>query len=423
MRISSHKKALLAGVSGTALQWYDFALFGYFAPIIASTYFPNDNPVVSLLNAFGILAVGYLLSPFGAMAFGYIGDRYGRKQALTLSILAMAIPTALISLVPGYKIIGVAAPILITLLRMIQGFVASAEFTGSTIFLVEHAPPDKKALYGCLSSSAYSIGFILAGLSVSFFTSSFMPDWGWRLSFALALLGGLLIFFLRTHVQETPEFQQILIQDKPKHPFFTAVKEMPHAIIGIIGIAWMVGIMTYGTFGLMSSYLKVYFHVPLSISALMITLALLVDAMLEPLVALLADKIGYLKIVRAGMIAMLLLSIPIFYLLSSGNTVLTTTGMVSMAILIAITYAPLNAYMVTLFPKQYRYSGFGVAYNIGISLFGGTAPLVMVWLVEKTGNFIAPAWYYILGTLIGLASLEICQISRKKINDLSVVAC
>ena len=134
MTFSSSKKAMLAGISGTVLQWYDFAIFGYFAPIIAANYFPNDNRFVGLLNTFGVFAVGYLLAPMGAVFFGYIGDRYGRKRALTLSILAMAIPTSMISILPGYNMIGIAAPIGITLLRVIQGFVASAEFTGSAIF-------------------------------------------------------------------------------------------------------------------------------------------------------------------------------------------------------------------------------------------------------------------------------------------------
>ena len=179
---------MLAGVSGTALQWYDFAIFGYFAPIIAATYFPSDNPIAAMLSAFGVFAVGYLLAPIGSIVFGLMGDRYGRKRALTLSILAMAIPTSLIALLPGYQTIGIAAPILVTLLRMIQGFVASSEFTGSAIFLVEHAKQGRKAFYGCLTSSGYSMGVILAGLMASLLTAAFMPDWAWRLGFAVALI-------------------------------------------------------------------------------------------------------------------------------------------------------------------------------------------------------------------------------------------
>ncbi|HDU7890511.1 MFS transporter [Legionella pneumophila] len=415
MNISSSSKALFAGVSGTALQWYDFALFGYFAPIIAAAYFPNDNQFASLLSAFGVFAVGYLLAPIGSLFFGYIGDQFGRKRALTLSILAMAIPTALISVVPSYQYIGIAAPLLITLLRVIQGFVASSEFTGSAIFLVEHAKPENKAFYGCLTSSAYSTGLIMAGLAASFFTASFMPDWGWRIGFGLALIAGILIFYLRAHVAETPEYEHIAQHDKRSLPFLAALKEAPLAVVGIIGIAWLVSIMTFGTYVFTATYLHSYFHISLGLATLIITLALAVDATLEPFIALLADKIGLLKVVRWGMVGMLLLSIPIFILLATGNVVLIAIGLVFMSILIAITYAPLNAYMVSLFPHQYRYSGFGVAFNVGISLFGGTTPIVMMWLVNTTNNFISPAWYYMFGAIIGLGSIMICEQGRRKL--------
>ena len=415
MNISSSSKALFAGVSGTALQWYDFALFGYFAPIIAAAYFPNDNQFASLLSAFGVFAVGYLLAPIGSLFFGYIGDQFGRKRALTLSILAMAIPTALISVIPSYQYIGIAAPLLITLLRVIQGFVASSEFTGSAIFLVEHAKPENKAFYGCLTSSAYSTGLIMAGLAASFFTASFMPDWGWRIGFGLALIAGILIFYLRAHVAETPEYEHIAQHDKRSLPFLAALKEAPLAVVGIIGIAWLVSIMTFGTYVFTATYLHSYFHISLGLATLIITLALAVDATLEPFIALLADKIGLLKVVRWGMVGMLLLSIPIFILLATGNVVLIAIGLVFMSILIAITYAPLNAYMVSLFPHQYRYSGFGVAFNVGISLFGGTTPIVMMWLVNTTNNFISPAWYYMFGAIIGLVSIMICEQGRRKL--------
>ncbi len=416
MTFSSSKKAMLAGVSGTALQWYDFAIFGYFAPIIAATYFPNDNPVSALLSAFGVFAVGYVLAPLGSIVFGYIGDRYGRKRALTLSVLAMVIPTSLISILPGYQSIGMAAPILITLLRMIQGFVASSEFTGSAIFLVEHAKPGRKAFYGCLTSSAYSIGVIFAGLGASFFTASFMPEWGWRLGFALALIAGIVIFYLRMHVSETPTYQQINHQDKPILPFLAAIKTAPYAFVGVIGIAWLVGIMTFGTYVFAPTYLHTYFNLSLSAATLITTLALAVDASLEPFMAMWADKVGYLRVATIGIVFMLLLSLPIFYLLSSGNVLLITFGMVLMSVLIAISFAPMNAYMVELFPEACRYSGFGVAFHIGISLFGGTTPLVLMWLVDRTGNFIAPAYYYILGALIGLGSLAVCEYGRRAVD-------
>lgn len=420
MKWSSSTKAIIAGVSGTALQWYDFAIFGYFAPIIATNYFPKGHQFAALLGAFGVFAVGFLLAPLGSVLFGYIGDHYGRKRALTLSILSMAIPSAMISLLPSYYMIGIAAPLLMTLLRIIQGLVASAEFTGSAIFLVEHAASNRKAFYGCLTSSAYSTGLIVAGLAASLFTASFMPDWAWRLGFACALIGGVLVFYLRMHVSETPEYQRITTYEKPKYPIIAAFKESPHAMIGVVGIAWLVGIMTFGTYVFTATYLHSYFNISLSMATLMITVALAVDALFEPFIALYADKVGHIKVISAGMLLMMLLSIPIFYALSSGDILLIMLGLIGMSILIAITYAPLNAYMVCLFPHQHRFSGFGVSFNVGISIFGGTTPLVLMWLVETTDNFIAPAFYYIIGTMIGLISIMICEAGRKRAGNFAM---
>jgi MHS family proline/betaine transporter-like MFS transporter len=417
MKFSASKKAMLAGISGTALQWYDFAIFGYFAPMIAITFFPKDNPISAMLSAFGVFAVGYLLAPIGSLVFGYIGDRYGRKRALTLSILGMAIPTSIISVLPGYQAIGLLAPILVTLLRVTQGFVASSEFTGSAIFLVEHAKPGQKAFYGCLTSSAYSTGVIFAGLAASLLTASFMPTWGWRLGFAIALIAGMIIFYLRLHVSETPAYQQIRHSDKPRLPMLAAIKEAPFAFIGVIGLAWLIGIMTFGTYVFAASYLHSYFHLSLSTATLIVTLSLAVDALLEPFMAILADRIGHLRVITIGVVLMLLLSFPIFYLLASANIAWITAGMVLMSVLIATAFAPMNAYMVELFPETCRYSGFGVAFHIGISLFGGTTPLVLMWLVEKTGNFMAPAYYYVWGALICLGSLVICEYGRNRITD------
>ena len=413
MSLPSSKKAMLAGISGTAIQWYDFAIFGYFAPIIAATYFPKDNSMASLLHVFAVFAVGYVLAPVGSMFFGYVGDRYGRRRALMLSIVSMAIPTAMIACLPGFNAIGIAAPVFVTLLRISQGFAASSEFTGSAVFLVEHAKPERRAFYGCLTSSAYSVGVIFAGLTTSFLTASFMPDWAWRLGFGLASIAGLVIFYLRRNVSETPVYTMIKPEDKPKRPFLTAIKTVPYAVIGVIGLGSLIGIMTFGTYVFMASYLHSYFHFPLSTATLIVTGSLSVVAVLEPLMALVADKIGHLKQLIAGITGMLCLSYPIVCLIISGHIGWVILGMVGMSVLIATAFAPINAYMLALFPDNCRYSGFGVSFHIGISLFGSTTPLVLMWLVNQTGDAAAPAYYYMLGALIGLGALFVCECGRR----------
>lgn len=163
-----------------------------------------------------------------------------------------------------------------------------------------------------------------------------------------------------------------------------------------------------------ATYLNHYFNVALSDATFIITIALVVDALLEPFIAILADKVGLLPVIIVGMVAMLLLSIPVFCLLSTGRLPFIMIGLILMSILIAITYAPMNAYMVTLFPKEYRYTGFGFAFNLGTSLFGATTPIMMLWLIHQTDNLLSPAWYYMFGTVIGLGSLALCEFGRQK---------
>lgn len=412
---------MLVGISGTVVQWYDFAIFGYFAPIIAAIYFPKENAVASLLHVFAVFAVGYVLAPIGSMFFGYIGDRYGRRRALMLSIIAMTVPTSMIALLPGFKTIGIAAPILITLLRVAQGFAASSEFTGSAVFLVEHAKPGRQAFYGCLTSSAYSVGVILAGLMTSFLTASFMPDWAWRIAFGLAAIAGFIIFYLRRNVSESPVYSTIHPEDKLRYPFLMAIQCVPYAVMGVIGLGCLIGIMTFGTYVFVATYLYSYFKFSLSAATLLTTISLAVVALLEPLMALIADRVGHLKQLVVGITGMFCLSFPVFYLLSSGAIIGVTLGMLLMSVLIATAFAPVNAYMLALFPENCRYSGFGVSFHIGISIFGSTAPLVLMWLVNQTGDFTAPAYYYMLGSVIGLGSLAVCEHGRRKRAQLALI--
>lgn len=412
--LTDSKRALVAGISGTSLQWYDFALFGYFAPIIAQTWFPASNNIAALLNTFAIFMVGYLLAPIGSLLFGFIGDRFGRKKALGLSILTMAIPTACLSLIPSYQTIGILAPLLVTLLRMLQGLVASSEFIGSAVFLVEHAKPQQKALFGSLTSLGYSVGLIMAGLVSSFLTSSFMPKEAWRLGFTFALIGGIIIFYLRAKVSETPEYREVELHQKPKYPFVLAFKEKPYTVIGVLGLTWCVGIFTFGTYVFMGSFLSQYHHLSLSTATSIVTLALAADAIVEPLLAMLADKLGLVSIIRKGLFTALLLVFPLFYLLTFENLGLITLSIIGLSLLIAFFCAPLNAYLVSLFPKEYRYSGLGFSFNLGISILGSPTPLILITLVNTTHNFLSPALYYFWGALIGLGAITLCEFDRKK---------
>lgn len=415
-------KQIIAATSGTVLQWYDFSLFGYLTPIIAAIFFPESNNTAATLYTFGLFAVSFLLAPLGSIFFGYIGDNFGRKKALTMSVFFMAVPTAMIGLLPTYAQIGILAPILLTFLRIAQGFVASAEFAGSAVFLVEHSSKKRPYFLGSLTSSAYSLGLIIGSVISAIALLHFMPTYSWRIPFLMALLGGILIYYMRKNLIETPEFKYYQSeQNKNKTTFLTAVKKSPQAVILTMMVAWFVGIITFGSYVYSVTYITQYSHLDLSTTIIIVSVALLVDASLEPFIALLADKYDGRIISIVGIIGFALLSNLLFKFLSSGDLIKVVIGMLCFSCLIAITYAPLNTILVRLFPAEYRYSGFGVSFNLSIAIFGGTTPLLLAWLVSHNSSLTAPAMYYIFGSVIGLFSMMMIKpfkYENKKQPDL-----
>lgn len=404
--MAKHKE-VVAAVSGTLLQWYDFSLFGFLAPVIAKTFFDTNNSFVALLNTFAVFAVGYLLSPLGAIFFGYLGDRFGRKVALTWSILLMTIPTVIIAVLPGYHQWGLASPLILLLCRMIQGFVASAEFAGSAIFMVEHATAKRQCFYASLTSSAYSLGMTIGALICSWLVSHSMPEWGWRIAFALAAVGAALVLFLRSRVAETDVFLQECVSNvqHKQAPLLEAVRDNRRAILCVLGFAWMIGVVTFGSYVFMNTYLVETTKLSLSTVIRYVTYALILDAVVEPFIAMLADRYGKRTIFSMGACLMLVLLPGIFVMLHYNNSTFILAALLLLSLCIAITFAPINALMTLLFKPRYRFSGFATAFNVGISLFGGTAPLVMLWLTHHVHMIWGMVGYYAIAIVVGLLAV------------------
>ncbi len=410
--------AAFAGVSGTILQWYDFSLFGYFAPLIAKNFFPHGHVFISLLATFGVFAVGFLLAPLGAIFFGHIGDRYGRKRALTLSIMLMAVPTTLIAMLPTYQSIGLAAPLLLTLCRLVQGFVASAEFAGSAVFMVEHAPKTQRCFWSSLTSSGYSVGMLVGAVVCGFFSSHFWPSWAWRIPFGLAIVGAALVYYLRHRVTETPAFiyQVAKAQQVQRYPFLKSLQANPRAVFSTLGLACFVGIVTFGSYVFMATYLHVVAKLPLARAIFIVSLGLLLDAVTEPLVALLADRVGRYKVIAVGGVLMLIFIVPLFKMLASGDAHLALLAMLALSLLIAIAFCPMNATLTLLFAPEYRFSGFSVAFNVGMTVFGGTTPIVLTALMARFGTLTAPIAYYSIAIIVGLLTLATIRLQQPMIE-------
>ena len=230
------RKVIAAGMIGNVLEWYDFAIYGYFASAIGRQFFPHEDPVAQLLSAFGVFALGYLMRPVGGALVGHIGDRFGRRGALTFSVTAMAIPTFLIGVLPGYSTLGLLAPALLILLRMVQGLSVGGEYTSSMVFLVEHAPEGRRGLMGALAASGAGVGTLLgsamgAGFAASM-SASALEVWGWRIPFLLGLLVGIAGYFLRRHVLDT-----MPMKPRKRVPIVETLQDHWRIVLGFAGLS------------------------------------------------------------------------------------------------------------------------------------------------------------------------------------------
>lgn len=389
----SYRLIMLAMV-GTIFQWFDFSLFSYYAPVFAQYFFQQSNPTTAMLNTLLVFAMSYLLSPLGSFIFGYIGDTKGRKQSLVISILCMAIPTTLIGCLPTYNDIGIFASILLMMIRVIQGLVASAEYSQSAIYLIEHAPPQKKALMGTLTSSSYCIGVILAGLA-----ATFSPHW--RIGFILAGMFGMFFYIMRKSLPETPVFLALSKTSKKEMPFIAVVRSYPKVFVRGVMIGAWVGVYSFLTHVYMISYLSTKGYLPFHWVTGLVTTGMVVDAIFQPIFAKIADHWGHQKMLRLGQIAMLLGIFPLVYAAMSSQKIWIVIGIIGLALLMAMSFSTINAYLVNLFPIAYRSSGFNISFHIGISLFGATAPYIVYKLVDFMQMKMFLAIYLFIFTLIG----------------------
>jgi MFS transporter, MHS family, proline/betaine transporter len=398
----------MAGAVGNVLEWYDFALYGYFAPVFAAIFFPSEQPSVSLLSAFGVFAIGFLARPLGALLFGYIGDTVGRRDALSWSIVLMAIPTVVVGLLPTYAAIGIAAPLALTFCRFLQGLSVGGEFTGSVTFLVEHAAPSQRGYIGSWAGFSAQVGALLGSgvgaLVASNLTEEALHQWGWRIPFLLGSLIAFVGWYLRTRIPESPAFEQVrqagALSAAPIREVFT---HQPVAIAKVIGLVWLHGVGFYLLYVYLTTYLSTMTTVSLGTVLTMNTTCMLLLAVLIPLMGHLSDRVGHIPLLLTGAVGLAITAYPSFVWLTSGDLPLAWAAYVWLTVLMSCYLGPFFAVVVTLFPTAQRYTGLSAGYNIAAALFGGTAPLVATLLIEWSGNILSPGLYLSFCALISLS--------------------
>jgi MHS family proline/betaine transporter-like MFS transporter len=404
-RRRSPARIVLAGAAGNFVEWFDFTLYGFSAAVIAATFFPADQASAALLGTFAIYGVAFVARPLGAVVFGRIGDRLGRRTALTASVLLMGSATAAIGLLPGWASIGVAAPALLLVCRLLQGFSAGGEYTGAMTFSAEHAPPGRRALWMGLVVGSTMLGVTGATLTVVLFQAvagDAFAAGGWRWTFVVGGLLALVALVLRLGVDETPVFTE-LREDEPKpgRSFGYLLRTYWRSLLVLLCYFGVTGVVTHMFLGYMPTYLGQAAGVPSSTALTIITVLTLFAAVAGPVFGAVGDRTGRRPLVQAGALGAVVLTVPAYLLIGTRSMVAIVVAMFVLLLVVSLLGAGAMA-VLEMLPADVRFSGVALPYNVAYAVFAGTAPLVSQLLVDLSGSLLAPALYATALALVGL---------------------
>lgn len=401
--------ALLAGMSGNLMEWYDFALYGVLAATLGELFFPHGSRLVALLSVFGVFAAGYVMRLVGGALFGHVGDRLGRRRALLLSAVAMAVATSLVGCLPTYATAGLLAPVLFTALRLIQGLSVGGEFTTSITYLVEHAPPGRRALQGSFAGLTAGAGILLGSAIGSalfaLFTTEQVLAWAWRLPFLLSVPLGLSLAVLRStlpddapHAATTPDraaTSQTTAAEPAAQgsPVWRVLRDHPGEIVRGALLGFGPNASFYAIAVFLASFLATEHILPERSALSLETASIALIVILTPLAGFLADRVGRRPMVLFGMLGGALLGVPLLAVLRSAGPTGDLAAELVFATVVVASLAPYQVWLAERFPRDLRASGLGLAYNGAAGILGGTTPLVCAALAELTGSPLAPGAY------------------------------
>jgi MHS family proline/betaine transporter-like MFS transporter len=399
------RRAIYAATIGNVMEWYDFGVFGYLAGALALNFFPKDDPASGLLNTFLIFGVGLVFRPVGGIVIGRLGDTSGRKPALVLTILLMAIGTVIIGVLPTFASIGVAAPVLLLLARLLQGFSAGGEWGGSTAFMAEWAEDGRRGFYTSFQQMSVAggslLGVGLAALLTSVLGTEAVNAWGWRIPFLLGGLFGPIGLWLRSAVDETPPYRELVAAGD------TAEASTPRHALQAFGftILWTVSFYVFLTY--MPTYTRTQLHLSPAQALWASTASLVALVVLVPLMGALSDRIGRKALLLCSCTLCFLLPVPAFYVLTQGYYGFGVVVLVQIAFSFAIApfSGPGPAAIAEIFPTRGRSAWMSSSYALAVAIFGGFAPYVSQWLIDVTGSKMAPTAYVMAAAAISFATI------------------
>ncbi|WP_370331281.1 MFS transporter [Mycolicibacterium hippocampi] len=407
---SDIRRAITGASIGNAVEWFDFAIYGFLATFIAARFFPAGNDTAALLNTFAIFAAAFFMRPLGGLFFGPLGDRIGRQRVLALVILLMSGATLCIGLLPTYEAIGVAAPLLLLVLRCLQGFSAGGEYGGGAVYLAEYATDARRGVTVTFMVWSGVLGFLMGSVTVTLLQAllpaAAMESYGWRIPFLIAGPLGLVGLYIRLRLADTPQFTELRNSDQTADtPLREALSTAWRQILQVIGMMIVFNIGYYVVFTFLPNYFISTLNFSKTDAFLSITLASLVALGLILPLAVLSDRIGRRPLLIGGAVAFAVLGYPLFLLMNSGSLAAAVTAHCALAAIEAVYVSTAVSAGVELFATRVRFSGFSVGYNVCVAVFGGTTPYIVTWLTAATGNVIAPAYYLVIAAVVSLGTV------------------
>ena len=404
---SIRRRAILSCAIGNFFELFDFTIYGYFAVAIGRAFYPDG----SMFSTFATFGAAFLMRPVGAIVLGAYGDRMGRRAALVVTIGLMAAATGFTGLIPSYQSIGVWAPIALLICRLMQGFSTGGEWGGAAAFLVEYALPGKRGLIGSMQQTSTQIGALSGSLSAALLASTLSQEdffaWGWRIPFVVGFALGPIGYYLRRKVAETPAFERAVEHRiVERSPFLTAIREYRSRMLQAFGLS-IIGCMANFIFVIyLVSYAINTMKLPAGSALSCAVVSGLILVTLTPIVGHLSDRVGRRPMILACALLNLVFDYPLFLLAVRGGTFgsLLAALMVN-AVFQSLYTGVIPSILAEMFPTRVRYTGLSVSYGFAVVLFGGFAPLISTWLVQVTGNPLAPAFYIMIGGAISAIAI------------------
>jgi len=420
------KTAIAGAAVGNLMEWYDIGVYAYVAVIIGRMFLPDGSDSARSLFSLGVFAVTFIARPLGGVILGQLGDRLGRQRVLAFTLTMMALATFLIGVLPDYSKIGLWAPVLLIVLKLMQGFSTGGEYAGASTFVTEYAPDRHRALYASVLDAGSNLGAAIGALFVSLLqlnlSDQFMNGWGWRIPFMAALPFGAVALYFRLKVEDTPAFQaaqETMAEEEADEPrglsgFVGTLRSFHREIILAIAIVAAANTAGYA----LTSYMPTYLTTTLGYDEVhgnLLTLPVLVIMSLcIPLVGALSDRIGRKTVLTIASVMGIVLAIPAFLLMMHGAIWSTLVGLMTLAIPVAFYVSNIASALPALFPTSSRYGGMGIAYNIAVAVFAGTAPFIMEGLVTLTKQPLAPAFWVMLTSIAGFVAILFLKESARK---------